>query len=151
MITNQCLEHIPNTDHFIREVYRILKDDGIFIVSVPNQGAIAYIIFLLLTINPPENFVSDEFIALGNPLSNSRFTCRDAKTLGYGHLRLFTTRAMNDLLQVHGFMVLKNHGGSWGVPLFGELLGKVFPCYGLFTTVLAKKKVIMYDPTLTIS
>lgn len=137
VISNQCLEHIPNTDHFICQVYRVLKEEGIFIISVPNQGALAFIILLLFTINPPMNFVSDKFCGLGNPLSNVRWNPRNYP--GHGHLRLFSTRAMNDLLKAHGFEVLKNHGGSWGIPIIGRSLAKIFPYYGLYTTVLARK------------
>jgi len=73
IVTNQCLEHIANTDHSISEAHRVLKPDGIFIVSVPNQGGLMNVIFLALTINQPMNFVSDKFYGLGNPFSLSRY------------------------------------------------------------------------------
>lgn len=137
VVSNQCLEHIAETDHFISEAYRVLRRGGYFLVSVPNQGALAFILLMLLTINPPMNYVSDQFYGLGNPLSNIRFDRREVP--GRAHLRLFMTRAMNDLLKAHGFKILKNHGGSWGIPLLGKLLAQVFPYYGLYTTVLAQK------------
>ncbi len=138
VVSNQCLEHIPDTDHFICEAKRVLKKRGKFIISVPNQGALAFIILQMLTINPPMNYVSDRFYGLGNPLSNIRWKKREAP--GHAHLRLFMTRAMNDLLKAYDFKVLKNHGGSWGTPIGGELFARLFPYYGLYTTVLAEKK-----------
>lgn len=136
VISNQCLEHIPNTDDFILECRRVLKEGGILVLSVPNQGALAFIFLMLLTINPPMNFVSDKFYSLGNPLSNMRMKKRNVP--GHSHLRLFTTRAMNDLLKAYGFTILKNHGGSWGT-WGGKYLASIFPYYGLYTTVMAKK------------
>lgn len=137
VVSNQCLEHIPKTDHFISEAYRVLKPNGIFVVSVPNQGALAFILLLLLTINPPMNFVSDRFYGLGNPLSNLRF--KERNVTSYSHLRLFATRAMCDLLKVHGFKVKKKHGGSWGLPICGKFMAGIMPYYGLYTTILSQK------------
>ena len=83
------------------------------------------------------NSVSDRYYGLGNPLSNLRYRKRNA--LGHNHMRLFTHRAMNDLLDVYGFSVVKRHGGDWGIPIVGKLLARIFPWYGLYTTVLARK------------
>jgi len=47
---------------------------------------------------------------------------------------------MNDLLKIYGFKIIRNHGGTWGIPLIGQILAKRFPYYGLFTIVLAQKK-----------
>lgn len=139
LVSSQCLEHIPDTDHFISEAQRVLKRGGLFLLSVPNQGALAFILMMILTFNPTMNEVSNRFIGLGNPFSTNRYKQRK-NYLGYTHLRLFTTRAMNDLLRVYGFKVLSNHGGTWGIPVIGKGLAKLCPYYGLFTIVLAKKK-----------
>jgi len=138
VVSQQCLEHIPQTDHFISEAHRVLRPGGNFIVSVPNQGALVFILFLLLTFNPPMNYVSDRWYGLGNPLSNIRYKPREVP--GHAHLRLFVMRAMADLLKMHGYEVVKMHGGSWGLPLAGRLLARIFPYYGLYTTIWASKK-----------
>jgi SAM-dependent methyltransferase len=140
VLSNQVLEHIPRTDHVIHESRRVLKPGGKLLISVPNPGALAYIAMLLLTVNPPMSMVSDEYYGLGNPFS-SRRRQRSAEhgTLGHGHLRLFTPRGLNDLLEVNGFKILANHGATWGTPVLGRFLGRVFPWYGLMTIVLAEK------------
>jgi len=138
LVSSQCLEHIPNTDHFISEANRVLKKGGVLILSVPNQGALVFCLMMLITINPTMNEVSNKFIGLGNPLSSHRFQRRE-NYCGYTHLRLFTTRAMNDLLKIYGFKVNSNHGATWGIPWVGEFLAGIFPYYGLFTIVMATK------------
>lgn len=35
-ISFEVLEHIPNSDHFLEETHKILKDGGYFIISVPH-------------------------------------------------------------------------------------------------------------------
>jgi len=141
VVSSQCLEHIPNTDHVMEEVYRVLKPGGHFLVSVPNQAALAYVFMMLFTINPPMNMVSDRYYGLGNVFSTKRWEkSAEYGTEGHGHLRLFATRAMNDLLRIYGFKVISNHGGTWGIPFIGKFLAKIFPFYGLYTIVLAEKK-----------
>lgn len=77
-------------------------------------------------------------MGLGNPFHPERFKAKE-KYAGHAHLRLFSTRAMNDLLRAYGFRILKNHGASWGIPLIGKPLAALFPYFGLKTTVLAQK------------
>jgi SAM-dependent methyltransferase len=138
IVSCQVLEHIPDVDHVMSESRRVLKPGGKLLISTPNQGSLLNIVLLLLTINPPYNMVSDRYYGLGNPFSKPRPSA-EAGTRGHGHLRLFATRAMKDLLRVYGFRVLRCHGGSWGVPLVGGMLARVCPYYGLFTTVLGEK------------
>jgi SAM-dependent methyltransferase len=140
VVSSQCLEHIPNTDHVMQETWRVLKPGGHVLVSVPNQTALVYVIMMLATLNPPMNMVSDLYYGLGNPLSTSRFKhSAEFGTEGHGHLRLFAMRAMLDLLKVYGFEVIRKHGVTWGLPLVGKWLARAWPYYGLFTVVLARK------------
>ncbi len=64
VVTNQCLEHLHRTDHFFKEARRVLRTGGSLLVSVPNQGALFFVLLLALTINPPMNSVSDEYHGL---------------------------------------------------------------------------------------
>jgi len=140
VVASMVLEHIPDTDFILQEMYRVLRPGGHVLINVPNQGALVYVLMLLFTLNPPMNMVSNFYYGLGNPLSKNRFKkSAEYGSQGYGHLRLFATRAMNDLLKVHGFKVEYNHGGTWGLPFLGKFLAGVFPYWGVCTIVYAKK------------
>lgn len=96
---------------------------------------------IMFTFNPPMNMVSNRNHYLGNVFSTRR--CHKSVeygTEGYRNLRLFSTRSMNDLLKIYGFKVIKDNGGTWGIPFVARLLAKIFPYYGLFTIVLEEKK-----------
>jgi ubiquinone/menaquinone biosynthesis C-methylase UbiE len=141
VVASMVLEHMAETDFVMREIFRVLRPNGHVLINVPNQGALIYIIMLFLTLNPPMNMVSNDYYGLGNPLSKSRFKKSiESNSMGYGHLRLFATRAMNDLLRIHGFKIVFNHGGSWGIPFLGKFLAGIFPYWGLCTIVLARKQ-----------
>jgi len=140
VLSSQVLEHIPNTDHVMLETWRVLKPGGYVLVSVPNQTALAYVLMMLLTFNPPMNMVSDRYYGLGCPFSSRRFQhSAEFGSAGHGHLRLFAMRAMLDLMKVYGFAVTASHGGTTGLPLLGRWFARIFPYYGLLTIVLARK------------
>lgn len=142
VLSSQVMEHIPHTDHVMLETRRVLKPGGHVLVSVPNQTALAYVLMMLATMNPPMNMVSDSFYGLGNPLSTRRFQySAEFGTAGHGHLRLFAMRAMLDLMKVYGFQVVKKHGVTTGLPGLGRWFAGLCPYYGLFTLVLARKPV----------
>jgi len=110
-------------------------------VSVPNKAGLAYIVLMLLIINPAMNMVSDDYYGLGNLLLSRRWQKPPESDMGVrGHLRLFATRAMKDLLKVYGFRVLDSHGGTWDTPILGRFLAKHFPYYGLLTVMLVEKQ-----------
>lgn len=136
VVASMVLEHIPDTDFVFQEIYRVLRPGGGVLINVPNQGALVYVLMLLFTLNPPMNMVSNNYYGLGNPFSKIRYK----ETRGYGHLRLFATRAMKDLLHVYGFKADYIHGGTWGVPLLGKFLAKIFPYWGVCTIVHAQKQ-----------
>jgi SAM-dependent methyltransferase len=137
ILTNQVIEHVPNTDHFVKEIGRLLSDRGYAIVSTPNLAAMTNILMLMLTFQPNHAHVSDEYRGLGNPLSSMRMHRWTAATRL--HLRLFTVRALCDLVRAHGLRVEKVHGGTFGVPLLGRLLAAVDPWHATYANVRFSK------------
>jgi len=47
IVMGEVLEHIPNMGLVLEEVHRVLKDDGVFVISVPN-GELKARLYLLL-------------------------------------------------------------------------------------------------------
>ena len=68
MVSSMVLEHIPETDFVIQEMWRVLRPGGHVLITVPNQGALIYAIMLLFTLNPPMNMVSNYYYGLGESL-----------------------------------------------------------------------------------
>ena len=96
---SQIIEHISNTDRFLREIHRVLKPNGYLIVSTNNLASWHNIFYLMLGLQPPTCMVSDEMDLI--------------KSDGPGHRRIFTFSALSRLIEFHGFKIEKTVGTSY--------------------------------------
>ena len=112
---SEVIEHLHNTDLFLKECHRILKKGGYLLIETPNLAAFHNIVFLLFGKQPPPATVSDEIFAGAWGAKE-----RHIKMEGPGHCRIFTLGALVELLEYHGFKV-ENKAGSvyypWPNPL----------------------------------
>ena len=129
------IEHVSNTDLFLKEVHRVLKVGGYFLVSTCNLAAFHNIFFLLLGRQPPPADVSDEF-QVGVWTTNKR---RNAG--GPCHRRMFTLKALEGLLECHEFEVEKSIGsGFYPLPFpLARLLCKIDKRHSAYIIIKAKK------------
>ena len=90
------IEHVFDPYFVISEIYRVLKDDGIFIVEVPNIAYLRYRTYLLFGKLP----------VTSSPLK--------WKEIGWdgGHLHYFTKQTFCRLLEECGFKILKVTGSG---------------------------------------
>ncbi len=117
LLANHVIEHLNDTDAFIREMRRVLKVGGYAIIATSNLAALYNIVYLLLGRQPYVAMVSDEILAgtwmplkRGHPVADE----------GPGHRRVFTLRALEQLLEHHGFQVERSIGSGY-FPLFRPL------------------------------
>ena len=97
VIASQIIEHLHNTDMFVKEIYRVLKPEGYAVISTPNIAAWHNILYLLLGEQPETASVSDEINA--------------DSWKSPAHMRLFTLPGLVNLLKFHGFRIEKIVGG----------------------------------------
>lgn len=140
VISNQVIEHLPKTDKFIKEVYRVTKPAGYSIISTPNLASWHNILFLVLGFQPPFCTVSDEVYQLGSPLASLHGVKRSH--VSHAHLRIFTALALRELCEYHGFCVEKVIGGGYAAwpSRLAELLSRVDPSHAVYVTVVARKR-----------
>jgi SAM-dependent methyltransferase len=110
--SNQVIEHIASTDHFMREVHRVVRPDGYAVLSTNNLASWHNIVALILGWQPLPSHVSDE-VDVGNPLAlgDGRYGEKIHR-----HLRIFTGRALSALAAAHGLQ-LDSAIGSGYYPL----------------------------------
>lgn len=108
VVAGEILEHVPNPDELLREIRRVLVPGGTLVLSTPNLVSWANRVLVPLGIQPLGTETSSE-VALG----------RRHRLLGQGnqvqgHLKVFTHRALREILERYGFVVTSRRG----VPAF---------------------------------
>lgn len=108
VVAGEIIEHVPDPDSFLREIRRVLVPGGTLIISTPNMVSWANRVLVPLGVQPLGTETSSE-VALG----------RKHRVLGQGnqvqgHLKVFTHRALKEILERYGFDVARREG----VPAF---------------------------------
>lgn len=85
VVAGDILEHLPDPEVALDVLRPLLKDDGLFLLSVPNVANVTVRASLLF----------------------GRFEYADRGILDRTHLRFFTRRTARLLLEAHGFAVLR--------------------------------------------
>lgn len=86
VIALATIEHVIHTDHFVKEIYRILSNDGYLYISAPNYSGLPYLL--------PFLFTGKTF---HDPLSDyDRYEF-------YAHVRYFTYRTLVEFVSSFGF------------------------------------------------
>ena len=102
--SNQVIEHLADTDTFVREVFRILKPGGYAVTSTENLASWHNVAALALGWQPFSlTNVSHSGLGLGNPLALHRDETAALKS--WEHVRVFAFRGLRELFARHGFEV----------------------------------------------
>lgn len=130
---NDVLEHVVNTDMLMREIKRILRPDGILILTTPNLSAWFNRILFLLGWQPIFTEISYEGI-FGRPGAEN-----------VGHLRVFTAKALIEFLQYHEFRVLSKKASTFhALPWFLAWMDYIFSLsfsFGSCCVVILKRDI----------
>jgi methionine biosynthesis protein MetW len=137
---NQVFEHLNNTDLILKEVFRVLKENGVFIISTPNLASWHNIACLLLGWQPFATSLSDE-INVGNPL-HTTYKMNPAGGLYPVHRRIPTYRGLKELLEFHGFKIEQIIGvGYYPFPRYiAKFLSRFSPKHSVYLTMKVRKE-----------
>lgn len=116
VVAVELIEHLADTDSFLKEVKRVLKKDGYLILATPNFFSLARRIMTLFGVNP---------------YFEASFTYPPKMA---GHLRFFTHNLLEDFLNYSKFEVIYSgsdviHFSSDG-RYFSSMLAEFFPKLG---------------------
>ncbi len=136
----EIVEHLVNPDFFLEECNRLLKPGGHVIVTTPNLCAWYNRILVLLGIQPL--FYESSTINPRNGAGPLRFLKQGR--IPVGHIRIYTVRAMIDLLESQGFEVVKVRGAHFAalpkaVRWLDDIV-KLYPRLASGMVVVARKK-----------
>jgi SAM-dependent methyltransferase len=132
VVSNQVIEHVVDTDNFVRETFRVLRRGGHAVISTENLASWHNVGSLVLGWQPFSlTNVSEAAMAVGNPLGVHRGETGEAR----GHLRVFAYRGLRELFVLHGFSVTDILGAGY-YPLPSSL-ARLDPRHAAFITVAA--------------
>jgi hypothetical protein len=120
----EVIEHVFSPDRLLRQLTNVMHAESLLVLSTPNLAYWINRVLLALGISPLFVENSSE-VVLGR-----RFRALGQGNATQGHLRLFTHRAMVDLLKRHEFRILRATSVPvWDLPGDG-LICRVAPKLG---------------------
>jgi len=105
------IEHLYDPDHFLEEIYRTLKPNGLFIVATPNLASIHNRIALLLGFQP---FCIN--LSLRCPIGHIYKIRGEKVPPSSHHFRVFTLRSLKEILKHHKFSIDEVKGAGAVLP-----------------------------------
>ncbi len=136
---NQVIEHLRDTDGFMIELRRVLKPGGIAVISTNNLASWHNIVALMLGAQPFPADVSS------NSAIGKLFGLFPGDAGGYGswtHLRIFSFRALREMLEYHQFAVREIRGvGYYPLPTrLARPVAKRAPRHAAYLTVTCSRR-----------
>jgi methionine biosynthesis protein MetW len=136
VLSNQVIEHVCNTDFFLKEIHRILTPQGYAIISTNNISSWTNIVALLFGKQPFPSHVSDEILT-------GRFFSRDEPlpAATSAHRRVFSFPALAGLLRHHRFEIIEIKGSCF-YPLRGfveRFFERLLPLYSAYIIMKVRK------------
>jgi SAM-dependent methyltransferase len=137
--SNQVIEHLEKTDSFLKEVHRVLRPTGYALISTNNLASWHNIFSLVLGMQPTPCHVSDE-VVVGNRFDPGRG--REHPERGATHLRVFSYRALLELLELHGFTIdaLVTSGYYPFGPRIADVFCRIDRRHGAFLIARARRR-----------
>jgi SAM-dependent methyltransferase len=134
--SNQVIEHLPDTDRFVAETFRVLRPGGYTICSTENLASWHNVAALVLGWQPFSlSNVSAKLSGVGNPLAVHR--AEPYCFSSWEHMRVFAYRGLKELYVAHGFRVEALVGAGY-FPLPAGL-GRKEPRHAALLTVKARR------------
>lgn len=120
VVAGEIIEHVPDPDRALQEIHRVLAPGGTVIVSTPNIVSWANRILVPLGIQPLGTETSS-VVALGR-----RWRLLGQGNRVQGHLKVFSHRALAEILERYGFEVTAKFGMPAEFPFPVSLVDEFF-------------------------
>jgi len=135
VLCNQIFEHLYNPEHLLKEINRVLRENGLLFISTPNLASLHNRLFLLLGEQPPSLFTTAE--SLQYPINRPR-----QLDFGGAHVSVVAPDVFRNLLKKY-FEILELCGSGFHPfknPI-SNYLSKLFPRFSVYQIAICKKVI----------
>lgn len=120
VVLGEVIEHLPDPDFILKEIRRVLKRNGILILSTPNLVSWANRILVPIGVQP-----------LFTETSTEKNLGRFFSILGQGgkvqgHLKIFTHKSLEEILKKEKFQIENKYGVTFFFPFPISLVDRFF-------------------------
>lgn len=145
VFSSMCIEHMLDVDHFVTEVWRVLRPYGYAIITTDNLASIHNIVALVLSNQPGTGpTISTKYVIGFHPLMPSVTMpdwVRSLKQASTKHITVMAYKGIIKVFELYGFKVEKVIGCGY-VPFpraIGRLITKIDPGHSLFLVLKVRK------------
>jgi ubiquinone/menaquinone biosynthesis C-methylase UbiE len=142
VIAGEIIEHLYDTDNFMVEIHRILKPNGVLLLTTPNLASWLDRLTLLFGMQPFSTEVSNVSRKFGREIFYQLLRL-DGANPSAGHLRCFTRSALRDVFEFYNFNVIKEIPCSVHNFWLNDLITKLMPGLAQNYLFVVNKKIIM--------
>ena len=114
IFAGEVLEHLDDPDHFFEETFRVLRRKGILVITTPNFASWYNRTALMLGFQPFQLDNSYRGADAGKIVKGRKYSV----DIQGRHTKLYTRRALTELLELFGFSVIASFGYPY--PLEGK-------------------------------
>jgi ubiquinone/menaquinone biosynthesis C-methylase UbiE len=135
--SNQVIEHLPDVDLFVQEIFRVLQPGGWAVVSTENLSSWHNIAALVLGRQAFSQHISAK-THVGNEWA---LHAGEALRESWTHMKIFTWYGLRDLFNLHGFRGFTILGAGYHPLPAGPaaFVSRVDPIHTHFITIRAQK------------
>lgn len=130
IINKDVLEHLMDPEFLLKEIARVLKTNGLFLLHVPNDFNL---------------WKRIEFVFRNNVDTYKYFP--DAKEWNRPHIRFFSFEGLKELLHLYGFEIVKSYSSYFVINL---PIIQMFPGYSMLGKWLAGKFPTQFSQAFTV-
>lgn len=137
VIGGEVIEHLVETDFFLKEVLRMIKPGGYFVITTPNLASWLDRITLLFGMQPFSTEVSNDSRVFGRRGFYKFIHSEESRSAG--HLRCFTKGALIDMLNFYNFKLIEEIPCHVHDMLINRFVDVVLPGMSENTLIVAQK------------
>lgn len=139
VLMTEVIEHLYDVDHALMEVRRVLKHNGYLLLSTPNLAGWLNRFVLLFGYQPYLTNVSLKYDVGKLFRKNMETGCKGQ------HIRVFTLKALKELLKLYGFKIVCVKGATvQELPKIVRIIDRIIsliPSLSMDVVVLAQKSL----------